>query len=319
MKPPFAPTTSKDLTAEMNAWLAGLPDGATAELAGEYRVDGVVTVAHPITLVGGTLRADTLGAVDPPRYPKNRCHLLVSGDDVKVQGTKINGPNGAGVYDPAVEFQHGIKVTGHRALIDGVDVREVHGDGVKIAADPQDPPVVGTVVRASSFSVIGRQGISVGDSTDTLLKGNRLTRVARSGIDVEPLGKKDASGQWSIREVVTNLTIDGNQLSQITNAVLANLGGGYVDGLTVINNKAVGEVFTVGAVSPIQGDGTCERRRRYSFTGNSSDTPFGGSKGAMSFVRIDDLKIGQHSQPVKTARTGPPTQWLFTEDCTLVG
>lgn len=315
LKPNFANDGSKDVTAEMHALIASMPASETLDLGeGIYRCDGVLNWDHG-NYVGGEIRADTVGIIDQPRFPANRTHVIV-GKAVTVDGTKINGPNTAGVYDHDLEFQHGFLLKGDGARCIDTEVREVHGDGWKISggAAAHHPPVVNAQVIGGIAEKIGRQGVSYGDCIDAVVRGVKFNYVARSGADLEPLGKK-ADGVWTVHELVQNALLEDCEFRNITHSIIANLGGGMVDGFTARNNKAFGQPFTAGCISPIQeDDGSCERRRNYIFDGNWSDTK--SSRSPLDFIRIDGYAVKNHTQPLATPRTGAPPQLINAVDST---
>lgn len=317
-KPNFANDFSKDVTAQMQAWLDGLSDGSTADLTGGFfRCDGVIDVKHRLRIVGGEVKSDTVGKIDQPRFPKNRCHFRITGPDVEIEGTKVNGPNTAGVFDTTLEFQHGFLISGPRARLLSTEVREVHGDAWKISggAAAHHPPVVGVLVDGGVADVIGRQGVSYGDCTDAKVRRVKFSNVARSGADFEPLGKK-ADGEWTVHEIVKNATLEDCEFRNITHSIIANLGGGMVDGMNILRNKAFGQPFTAGCISPVQEDGSCERRRNYVFDGNSSDTK--ASRSPLDFIRIDGYAVRNHTQPMAVPRTGAAPLLIHAEDSTQI-
>ncbi|MBA2495547.1 MAG: right-handed parallel beta-helix repeat-containing protein [Acidimicrobiia bacterium] len=164
----------------------------------------------------------------------------------------------------------------------GVRVTNVLGDFVAITGGASNVVVVDGV-----FSGAGRQGFSVNEGSDIVFRGNRMTRVARSAVDVEPLL------DWVVRGV----TVTGNTFTApIVNSIFANLGnGGAVTNITFSDNMMIGEAFTVKAAAPCG-----ERRTGYTFTGNVSDTE---ASEPLGFRRIDGLTITGNTIPVAPPRT----------------
>src|ERR1700694_2299402 len=87
-------TCGTDVSAQLNAYLAGLPDGAVVEAptGACYQVDEGVTITHPLTLIGGTYQDNSAGTVGGGKHQGLAAIILgkdthdVALDNLTVQG-----------------------------------------------------------------------------------------------------------------------------------------------------------------------------------------------------------------------------------------
>jgi hypothetical protein len=91
---------SRDVSAELNAWVASVPDGSTLQFApaGCYRVDRKLTVRDRNGLTfegnGATFRAFTDGRELPPSEARTRSMFTFwQGSNLTVRNTIVRGAN----------------------------------------------------------------------------------------------------------------------------------------------------------------------------------------------------------------------------------
>lgn len=206
-----------DQTTEVQALVDATPDGGMLDLTGQsFIVESIVKLDHPMTLQGGTFVAETDGSCVPvppdekaATWPGTRRHVDVTGTDVTIRGLTVDGPNAACAYSHSLEFQHGIAL-GTGTLMEDVTVTEVHGDGVTSG----DGGGNGATVRSTTLDCIGRQGVGVTSGLDLLFDGLTISRVARSGFDVEPICVGPAKENCL---EARRITLANSTFTQITN------------------------------------------------------------------------------------------------------
>ena len=251
--PPTIPADcSVSVTSQLESWLATIPNGSTIVFLPTacYRIDTIFHVWDRIGLTfegnGATFRTVTNGTEFPGA--RNRSHWkVVHSTDIIIRNIVIDGPNSFGIFAPNLEAQHGFEVGGGvRVTISNVVVREVFGDGVRIAksfgtkAQPlpqRDSEDV--LIEGSTFDKIGRQGLSIISARRVTLRGNNLISAQRSAVDIEPI-----SGNNTVEDIV----IDSNTFAGYENYMVAAGGAcsGTFRNLTIIGNTATGAGPRVG-------------------------------------------------------------------------
>ena len=131
------------------------------------------------------------------------------------------------------------------------------------------------------LSGAGRQGLGVSQGSDVRFQSNRVERVARSAVNIEP------ALDWNVR----NVSVTGNDFyPPVGHSVFANGGGGAVtENIRVTGNRAHGMPFTVKS-------GAAVRRSGYVFSDNSSDTTAVGP-APVRFDNIDGIVIHDNVIP----------------------
>jgi len=220
----FDVTGATDQTTALDAFVDGVPDGATVLLPRRAVIwSQRLVLSHRSDLVidgnGSTIwqkrmpqDADGDGVEYVPVIS------LVSGRDLTLRNLTVRGafPDGgvgmggtAEGLAPGPYFgtdrvgSHGIRVEGVVGLtIADVDVREIFGDGIYLGnwRDPDHPfgspdgrvPPSGVDIVGGSVRRNGRQGITVVSGTDVAIRGRGpserylLDGIAHSAIDLEP-------------------------------------------------------------------------------------------------------------------------------------
>jgi len=139
--PPVAKDCSVDVTAGLNAFLAGIPNGSTVDLAGGcYLANGTVLLDRKtgVTVRNGTIKATT----DAGQY-QNRAQLAVNlGSGITVRDLTLQGSNASAdcaqqsgsCYRGSQEWDHNLRVTGtYGVLVDHVTFRHAWGDAVSLS------------------------------------------------------------------------------------------------------------------------------------------------------------------------------------------
>jgi hypothetical protein len=295
---------NRDVTGELNAFFAGLGPGVTVTFRADarYRVEGVVLLVNARDLTiegnGATLFARTDGAGAPPprrgfrrAWPRRREHVHIRGGrGVRLRDLTIEGANpeaGArrAAYVPSLEGQAGIAIArSDGVLLDGVRVSDTYGDFVWVTGG-----ATGVTIRNSVLARSGRQGIAVVNGSHVLVEGNEIRDVARSVVDLEPLG----------RARVDDVRVIDNAIGDYVNFLLAagGAGPGVTDVLLEGNRVAGGNGLAIAAGHPIQA------RRGLRIVGNTGSgrvrPPVGAARaGLIQLTNLDGVEVRDNEQPV---------------------
>ena len=215
-------TGTVDVTAELTAWLAGLPDGSVADLRrGVYRIDRSLKVQgrSGLRLVDGEFRVMAPSVEFDWVGRSVRRHLWFTHcTDLSLDGISLTGQNstndagvpvdldGQATYDANREWEHalavedcdGVRVTNFRA-------DAVFGDGVYWRR------VRDATLHGFEISRNGRQGVAATAASGLQLSNGWIRHSRRSGIDLEPNTPSD-----TIEDVqIANMTI-GSRLIALT-------------------------------------------------------------------------------------------------------
>ncbi len=287
-------TGARDVTAELNAFFAGLPDGATVRFTrdGRYDVEGMLFLSgkRSITIEGrgATIRAETDGASMPvPRWgyrsawPRSRAHVVVENTSgLTVRDLTVRGPNTGGAYRPPLEGQAAFVIKASSGVtFDRVTLRDTYGDGVYIVGGSS-----AIRLRNCTLDHNGRQGVAVVSGQDITIERCTIRGTGRSAVDLEP-GFGPAGP----------VRVQDNEISDVGNLMLAAGGGGSgVTDVWFLRNRVHGG----RGVSVYAGND------RYLRTGihivdNVGDGTSAGLDGAlMTFIRFDGVEVRGNTQRV---------------------
>jgi hypothetical protein len=248
--PPVAKDCSVDVTAGLNAFLAGVPNGSTVDLAGGcYLANGTVLLDRKtgVTVRNGTIKATT----DAGQY-QNRAQLAVNlGSGITVRDLTLQGSNASAdcaqqsgsCYRGSQEWDHNLRVTGtYGVLVDHVTFRHAWGDAVSLSpggtwdANGNGALMASNVtVQNSSVDTTGRMAFACTGCHNFTAQDNTITNVGYHVVDVEV--EADA---WT-----GDATLLRNHYSNVYLALLsATTGGGTSRGPFIIR----GNVHTDGPV-----------------------------------------------------------------------
>lgn len=281
-------TGGRDVTAELQAFIDGVPDGGIARLAkgGSYRIEGTLLLSerHDLRIDGNGSRlfATTTGGPD-------RTHLrVVGGSGLVIYDVEIAGANPhAGLDDRAYQVdlvgQHGIRLEGTTDLeLARVQVSDIFGDFVYVGRSTDGRWTERLWIHDSVFTRSGRQGIAVTAGRDVVIENNTITDTRRATVDLEPNG-----ASWGAE----NIHILNNQVGAGRLLFLAAAGAGPVDRVVVAGNELRGHILNTVVVPPSD-----VRRNTFYFVDNTSDTP--ATRAPLRFTRIDGVVVRGNTQPV---------------------
>lgn len=286
-------TGAKDVTAALQTFLNGVPNGATVlfHKNAQYRIEGTLLLTNRkgLTLDGNGAR---FFATQPTELRGRSQWDLRDMTDTIIQNMVIRGANPkAGTGDDAwvveLEAQHGINIVGGaRVTVRWNTISDTFGDFIYISSNakggvPKDITVHDNFMRRS-----GRSGISTTNADGVVLRNNDLAEMRRSGFNLETN---------LAHEVARNVTIRNNRVGPSRLNFVSGHGHGRVDDLVVIDNVLIGQPLTVTLHATSAGG----RRTNVLIARNVSDKPYGASIGAsVRIVGYDGVTVKDNVQPL---------------------
>jgi hypothetical protein len=281
---------SVSVTSQLSNWVGTVPDYSTINFSASacYRIDETFTIRERTGLTfegnGATFKTVTPGLEFPK--PRSRSHWrLLHATDLAIKNLTVVGPNTAGSEVPHLEAQHGFEVDGGvRVTISGVTVKEVYGDGVGVARGfgtkeaplpPRESEDI--LVVNSAFERVGRQGLSVTSARRVTFRGNTLSGVQRSVVDLEPNGPGN---------VIEDIVIDSNIASGYDLYLVA---GGGVCATTYRNISIIGNTAT--GSGPRVGKLACLHRENLLVEGNTITVPASDGNQGILVVKFSGVVV----------------------------
>jgi hypothetical protein len=283
----------RDVTADLQAFLDTVPDGATVDLAGgAFRCETPVKLTDRagLTIRNGTLYRtdrDTHGGIV---YPKPNPHLwLLRPTGCRVENLTVRGTNdvpdqkaGFGAYKVDYEFEAAIRMERFTdCAVTGLDADAIWGDGVQWQVGS------GAYMADSRIDRIGRQGVTA-ICSDFLAERIRVEHGRRSGVDFEP----DASTQ-----VCHDLEVRDSYFHAI-GFTFASGGRGQVNDVRLIGNSSIG---TGGLLYVKASDGS--RRSNWLIEDHTRTSTFGSPQPVMRFERVDGVVVRRVRAPIATTQS----------------
>ena len=238
--------------AKISSWLATVPDNSTVQFGPGrcYGQDGTITLNGRTGLVidgqGSEFRALTPGGSHRANW------RFVGGRNLTVRNLAVRGSNPQGLYDHAIEWQHGFAIEGVQGMtLSSVQARETWGDGVDLWHGASSPAcgddassARDVVIAGATIERIGRQGVAVVDAENITVQDSTIGPVAWSSVDIET--DDDC-------EIARNVDILRNQFGANAYGVVASVGFGanpQVGDVTMTDN--VQTVATSGCFGPVR-------------------------------------------------------------------
>lgn len=231
---------SRDVTAELNAFFAELPNSSHVRFPekARYRIDGTLLIEYKQQLIiegnGVVFRAVERGEDHAKsenyagwKQTRNRAHIRIRNSrQILIKSVEVHGAHPEagrkGIYDGNGEAQHGFDILGGKDItLENVTVHDVYGDCVYLSK------AKGVIVRNSKLTRCGRQGIAIATGEDILIEKNEIADSRRRIIDIEPYGTDWNTG---------NIRIIGNRLGGSRLLLLPMGGSGTIGTLFVADN-----------------------------------------------------------------------------------
>jgi hypothetical protein len=220
---------------------------------------------------------------------------LVNGRNLTLQNMTARGTNPQGIYDHAVEWQHGFSVEGVQGItLAQVQARETWGDGVTVwhGSSPSScgdhaSSARNVVIKGSVLDRNGRQGLAIVDGEYVTLQDSTVGPVAWSSVDIET--DNDC-------EIARHINVVNNQFGANRYGVIANVGFGSdpnVGDVTVTDNTQTAETGAAGECwAPVRILGPdAVYRTGYVFRRNR----FLARRNGLEFRRINQVEVSSNN------------------------
>jgi hypothetical protein len=282
-------TGATDVTEQLNAWLASVPNGRVILFPRDavYRVEKTLLIQNRADLLFDGQGA-TLIVNDPQPFAgssanRSRAHItLMGGERIAFRNLKFRGANPEREWVVDLEAQHAFNVRGTRDLIiENCEMTETYGDGVYLASSANR-----VKIRNNRIHNVGRQGIALTSAHDVLIENNHIHDIRRGIIDLEP---NSASG-WIYRVRIQNNKIGDHRLQFLP----AGGGPGYVEFIEVLENTFEnGGYLRVTVETPRYHLGY--QRNNFVFRGNDANDKR-ADRRAIVVSRVADFVIEDNNQ-----------------------
>ncbi|MEP6623133.1 MAG: right-handed parallel beta-helix repeat-containing protein [Acidimicrobiia bacterium] len=289
----IASDCSHDVTAELMAWIASVPDTSTLNFAADgcYRVDGTIVVSqrNGLTFEGNnaTFRQVTDGSeIVNPKFVRTRnvwtfgrsTNLVVR--NLTTFGANPYAGRGERAYKPKFEAQHAYLIQGVKGmLMDHVAAYDTYDDFVFVG-----PGTENLTVQNSTFARNGRQGWTI-NGTNIVFQHNSITDTRRATIDMEP-----SAPSW----VSKNIYIRDNDVGPGRLYFFASVGAAApMDNINIIGNRLHKKAFQVFVSAP-KG-----MRTNYHIVDNVSDGVTSGFGSSMVLWHISGLEVRNNTIPLQ--------------------
>ncbi|HEX9711910.1 MAG TPA: right-handed parallel beta-helix repeat-containing protein [Actinomycetota bacterium] len=310
--PNVASNCSIDVSAQLNTWMASIPDNSTIifEPDGCYLVQDRLSLTDRRTLLidgqGSLFRRTELstGLWLEPNTGGNRHWRFYGGSDITVrniavEGTNIDDPNCSGVvgaeygapgyacYVVNMEFEHGMSFHGIQGLrVDNVQTISTWGDGLYFG------PYQGLATKNATITNVqidlnGRQGIALSGADSILFDDVSILHSRRAGFDLEPPPS-----------YVRNIEIRNSYINSFLLA-FASAGRGDVSNIYIHHNTI--DASGIPLVYVNASDGT--RRYNWRIEYNTSLRPRGSPQATMLFSNVTGVIVRGNTWPVHTTQS----------------
>jgi hypothetical protein len=214
-------------------------------------------------------------------------NLTLVGDNTS---TAPSGTNAACSPSGSLEWQYGIAFNGtSTGSVTNANIKNICGDFIEMQPylEPDglfnwSQPATHISVSGGTFSVAGRQGITVEDGSGVTISGITMSHVGQAAIDVE---------QDAVNGIGYNVTLTGSTFTGIGAAVMSNWGlapGPNSGDITVTNNSETNTLNCLPMVW-VQTPSGDAPRSGYVVTGNNF--PLGqplGEFGSVNNVTVEN-------------------------------
>ena len=248
-------TGSKDVSAELNAFIRNAPNGSTIvfKAGGTYRLGEVVRVLGKkrLTLEGNGATLKLTGPID---FFGAGIFVEQLSEDITIRDLKIVGQHAAAGTKDALgpgESQHAIAVYGStNTLIERVDIQRVGGDCLYVSAHERRIWSDGVTFRDSTCRLTGRMGVTVIAGSRVRVENNTFDEIGYAVVGIEP----DAGNEGARDVVVRDNTVGSYSLTdQYEGALFYACNAPWSDGavvrdVTVSGNTVAGNLAGKGGM-----------------------------------------------------------------------
>ena len=310
-------TGATDVSAALNAFVRGLPDGSTIvfKAGGTYKLGEALHLTDRHNLVfngnGSTLRMAGCDVEDS-------AFLLdgIPSTGITISKFTMIGDNSGGgttsAYIPLCESSMGVAIYGARDIdIANVTISSVHGECVYIDAggNPRGttPWSDGITFRDSTCQLNGRMGVAIIAASHVTVTRVIFEKLAISVFDIEPTRSDGGATYVSLTDNVINgygasptytpWVLEGSAYGMTTTIVHdVTLARNRINGMTRSANT--------GTTGGLRVKAQTQGWKNFSILNNVSTVT--GSGPTMYFEHVDGLTVSGNSQPL----TRGPLVWF---------
>jgi hypothetical protein len=299
---------SRDVTGELNAWLASVADGSTLLLgaAACYRVDGTLRIVDRYNLTVEGQGAVVRAMATPAPTPKitRQMWLIRGGSNITVRNVTAWGTNPSPTFDVRREWFPLFEIAGtSNVLLDQVTGRNSWGDFAFITPDVRRVVnsdgtgavlPLGVTIRNSTARVIGRHGVTCNGCDGVLVDHSSFSDIGYQVLDIEV-----EATTWHARDVTfSNNTIGG----QIALSVLASGDntGHDISRITLRGNTMLAS--SVSCAPPVQILETATTREHFVIADNSFRT----LSNAFRIAGVNDVAVTGNTVAIGDAGCSNP-------------
>ncbi len=297
-----------DVTQQLNAFLASVPDGSTVTFPEDarYMIDDTLLLSGRNSLTidgnGAEFFTKAIGYRERSHWKFN------GGSNITLRNLVIRGANPAGgtaveAANQALEAQHGVSIKGVNGFVlEGATITDTYGDFVYVG-DSGNIWANAVTIRNSVMARSGRQGIAITAGQNVMIDHNSISEVRRSTFDLEPN---------SVRGGAVNVTITANQIGAGRLKVLASGGrGGRIDNI-VFSNNTINREISIFVIAPAG-----SRRSGFHITGNTSTVTT--NFAPINLTRVDGAVISGNTQVFGGKQVEDHPVVTLKESCASVG
>jgi hypothetical protein len=288
-------TGAHDVSAQMAAFFASVPDGSTVDLpaGARYRMDRTLVLhgRHRITIEGNgaTFFVGTPGDLKRVNLQIEESSEIVV-RDLTIKGANPHGGPYADAYQPAKEGQHGIAIlSGTNIWMINLTITDVYGDFVYIASFPGGGWSKSILLIDSHFARNGRQGVTINDASNVYIEKNVINDITRATFDFEG---GDPGG------AVDGVTIAYNTIGVGRLVLVGAEAIDPVNNVTIAGNTVHGQNLQMWIRNTLPG-----RRSGWKILGNTTDTVSGNPhESAMIIGNVNGIQIRDNKQGFSLGR-----------------
>lgn len=301
------PTGATDVSAQMQAFFASVPDGAEVALpaGATFRMDSTLVLAgrSKLTIRGNGARFQ---AITPGDRARANIRILDSSDitieDLTVVGANPAAGMGDAAFVSAKEAQHGIEAKSVVGLVlRRITVTDTYGDFLYLGRNEEHRWTSDVQVLDSHFARNGRMGVSLSATRNVLIANSTFDQMRRATFDLE--AHHPGFG-------VDGLTVRDNVIGQGRLYLIAAVGIADVNHV-VFQRNTVSRPLDI-----LQSSEDGSTQRDWQILDNTSSARAGNPNlAAMRFDHIDGLRVKGNRQSFDTWR--PMVGAKVTSSCNV--
>lgn len=240
---PIDNTCATDVTADLNSYIASVPNGTTLNFSGCYLVDGTIEFrGRTLYFNGGTFVSKK--TMVPGTYADDqRAMFRAVESTVRFTNMTLDGAYTAGgTLDESLQHAHAIDLRGSNANVSGVSITDFAGDCVYFGLGYNGTSKSTGSFHDSTCKKTGRNGVSLTASSGVQVYTNAFDTIGFITVDVEP---NIGPGWGTDNTSITNNTIGTYRLYAL--GVIENAPN---NGVVFTGNKVTGSKgLRIGVIS----------------------------------------------------------------------